>query len=147
MVFDPWAQKRRKSSMEKYVCFILFYFYIIYFHARTSYIYMLSLYLSDPSIVKSTYLHTPSQNKVESSPSWSAREQDELELLMWLHNIPERVLFISGPPGAGQAELVAKVETVELAFHGWMEWGVDWLCFIFHFYFYFPPGYIGMSSP
>lgn len=41
--------------------------------------------------------------------SWNSRQQDEERVNKWLHSIPDRVLFLTGPKGAGKQSLVKKI--------------------------------------
>ena len=44
-----------------------------------------------------------------SATSWSAREADEEKVSKWLNSKPDRILFLTGPKGAGKPALVKKL--------------------------------------
>jgi hypothetical protein len=61
--------------------------------------------------VKNSHLWDNFRGAQENSKvtSWNSRQADEERVNKWLHSIPDRVLFLTGPKGAGKQALVKKI--------------------------------------
>ena len=50
--------------------------------------------------------HTNDQSNIEIV--WSGRKLDEEKVIKWLHSVPDRILFLTGPKGTGKSALIDK---------------------------------------
>lgn len=55
------------------------------------------------------YINADRDNAENIEIVWSGRKMDEDKVTKWLHSVPDRILFLTGPKGAGKLALVDKV--------------------------------------